>query len=77
MGWAVRPEQIRFRGDARYPAIIEDIGERRAGQLALRLRIGELVMRAVADPGDKLEPGSCRVDIDPGAVQVWRMDEER
>ncbi len=75
VGWAVRPEQIRMRRDARYPATIRSIGERRAGQRSLRIEIGNSVLRAVADPGGSLELGPCRVDVDPDAVQIWNIDD--
>ena len=74
VGWAVRPEQIRMRRDARYPATIRSIGDRRAGQRSLRIEIGNSVLRAVADPGGSLELGPCRVDVDPDALQVWNVE---
>jgi molybdate transport system permease protein len=74
VGWSVRPEQVRVGPEGRYPATIQSVGELRAGQRALWVQFGEVSLRAVADSAGLREPGRCRIDIDPGAVQIWSLE---
>ncbi len=71
VGWAVRPGSVRLGGEHAYPGQLLQVGEVRAGQRSLAVRIGEAELRVTADPGEPHSPGHCRVSIDPAAIQVW------
>ena len=73
VGWAVRGERIRVAPDAPYPAHIIEIGEVHAGARDLTLQLGDALLHMRTDPGFGAEK-SCRVAIDPQAVQVWTLD---
>jgi ABC-type Fe3+/spermidine/putrescine transport system ATPase subunit/ABC-type sulfate transport system permease component len=70
VGWSVRPERIKFAADAPYAARVISAGEIRAGQRSLTIQLGKTVMLAAADPSGPTH-GPCRLDIDPGALQIW------
>lgn len=70
MGWAVRPHQLRLGTSGDYPAEILARGPVADGQRRVRLRFGAAVLESLADPGCPPE-GSCRVSLDPAALQVW------
>jgi molybdate transport system permease protein len=72
VGWSVRPDRIRLSADGRYEATIEDVSPL-AGNLELSVRLGDTLIRVLADPG--LDPivGPCRLDIDPRSIQVWKV----
>jgi ABC-type Fe3+/spermidine/putrescine transport system ATPase subunit/ABC-type sulfate transport system permease component len=72
VGWAVRPERIRFAPDGPYPAHIIEIGEVQAGARDLTLQLGDALLHMRTDPAFGAEK-SCRVAIDPQAVQVWTV----
>jgi ABC-type Fe3+/spermidine/putrescine transport system ATPase subunit/ABC-type sulfate transport system permease component len=73
VGWVVRPERIRFGPDGPYPAHIIEIGEVQAGARDLTLQLGDALLHMRTDPAFGAEK-SCRVAIDPQAVQVWTVD---
>ena len=72
VGWAVRPHQIRIGrdGEGGLPASILARQAVHDGQRLVSLRIGDVDLEMMTDPGCPPE-GPCRVRIDPGAVQVW------
>jgi ABC-type sulfate/molybdate transport systems ATPase subunit len=70
IGWSVRPERIRFAEDAPYPVRILNIGEVRDGQRSITVQLGDALFDTSADPGFRVADGSCRVAIDPQAVQI-------
>jgi ABC-type Fe3+/spermidine/putrescine transport system ATPase subunit/ABC-type sulfate transport system permease component len=74
VGWSVRPERVRLSGNGRYEAKIESsatIGN----ACEISVRLGRTLLRVMADPSDSAMSGLCRLDIDPGSLQVWRFDE--
>jgi ABC-type Fe3+/spermidine/putrescine transport system ATPase subunit len=73
VGWAVRPERIRFAPDAPYPAHIIEVGEVHAGARDLTVQLGAALLHMRTDPAFGADK-SCRVAIDPQAVQVWTVD---
>jgi ABC-type Fe3+/spermidine/putrescine transport system ATPase subunit len=75
IGWSVRPERIRFAEDAPYPVRILNIGEVRDGQRSITVQLGDALFDTSADPGFRVADGSCRVAIDPQAVQIWSIAE--
>lgn len=70
MGWAVRPQQLRLGTAGDYPAEILARGPVADGQRRVRLRLGAAMLESLADPGCPPE-GSCRVSLDPAALQIW------
>ncbi len=76
VGWAVRPASVRVGGDRGYPATILHSGAVRAGQKELSMQFGDVLLQALADPGQDAAPGPCRISIDPAAVQVWPVDRD-
>ena len=71
VGWAVRRGSVRLGGEHGYAGEVLQVGEIRAGQRSLVVRIGEAELRVTADPGEPRSPGHCRISIDPAAIQVW------
>jgi ABC-type Fe3+/spermidine/putrescine transport system ATPase subunit/ABC-type sulfate transport system permease component len=71
IGWSVRPERIRFAEDAPYPTEIPHVGQLRDGQRTVVIRLGDATFDVKADPGFQIVSDTCRVAIDPGAVQIW------
>jgi molybdate transport system permease protein len=71
VGLAVRPDCVRIGTDRGFPATLLHAGDSRGGQRCLRVRIGNAVLQAAADPGCSVAPGPCRVSIDPASLQVW------
>ena len=74
VGWAVRPERIKLARDGRYPARILRTADARAGERAVTLELGNVVLHSAADPS-YLDTETCLVDIDPQAIQVWAAPE--
>jgi ABC-type sulfate/molybdate transport systems ATPase subunit/ABC-type sulfate transport system permease component len=75
VGWAVRPDSVRVGSGRGVPGSLLDVGETRGGQRRVIVRVGEAVLQAAADPDCPLQPGPCRVTIDPAAVQIWPVGE--
>jgi ABC-type Fe3+/spermidine/putrescine transport system ATPase subunit/ABC-type sulfate transport system permease component len=73
IGWSVRPERIRFAESGPYPARILHVGEVRDGQRSLTVRLGDAVFAVAVDPGFLVANDTCRVFIDPQAVQIWNI----
>jgi ABC-type sulfate/molybdate transport systems ATPase subunit/ABC-type sulfate transport system permease component len=71
VGWSARPDAIRVDREHGVPATLIAARPVRAGQQWLTVRVGDAVLKAVAEPGFPVAPGPCRVSIDPRAVQVW------
>jgi ABC-type Fe3+/spermidine/putrescine transport system ATPase subunit/ABC-type sulfate transport system permease component len=71
IGWSVRPERIRFAEDAHYPTKILHVGEVRDGQRTITIQLGDATFDVKADPGFQIVSDTCRVTIDPGALQIW------
>jgi ABC-type Fe3+/spermidine/putrescine transport system ATPase subunit/ABC-type sulfate transport system permease component len=71
IGWSVRPERIRFAEDAPYPTKILHVGQVRDAQRTIAIRLGDARFDVKADPGFQIVSDTCRVAIDPGAVQIW------
>jgi ABC-type Fe3+/spermidine/putrescine transport system ATPase subunit/ABC-type sulfate transport system permease component len=72
VGWSVRPELISLSDDAPYEATIEDVASIR-GTLQLRVRLGSAPLLVLADQSLNQIEGPCRLNIDPGSVQVWKV----
>jgi molybdate transport system permease protein len=72
VGWSVRPDRIRLSPDGRYEATIEDVASL-GGMLELSVRLSGIPMRVLADPSFNPITGSCRLDIDPRSIQVWKV----
>jgi ABC-type Fe3+/spermidine/putrescine transport system ATPase subunit/ABC-type sulfate transport system permease component len=73
VGWSVRADRVRLHDTGRYEARIENIVVM-AGDCEISVRLGRNSLRILADPGTGVRPGPCRLDIDPGSVQVWRAE---
>jgi ABC-type sulfate/molybdate transport systems ATPase subunit/ABC-type sulfate transport system permease component len=71
IGWSVRPERMRFAEDAPHPAKILHVGHVRDGQRTIAIRLGDATFDVKADPGFQIVSDTCRVTIDPGALQIW------
>jgi molybdate transport system permease protein len=72
VGWSVRPDRIRLSPGGRYEATIEDVASL-GGMLELSVRLSGIPMRVLADPSGNPNTGSCRLDIDPRSIQVWKV----
>jgi ABC-type Fe3+/spermidine/putrescine transport system ATPase subunit/ABC-type sulfate transport system permease component len=74
VGWSVRPYRVRLNASGRYKATIENtvaIG----GAYEALVRLGtSTLLRVPVDHGDGALTGRCRLDIDPGAIQVWKIE---
>jgi ABC-type Fe3+/spermidine/putrescine transport system ATPase subunit/ABC-type sulfate transport system permease component len=71
IGWSVRPERIRFAEDAPYPTKILHVGQIRDGQRTVTIQLGDARLDVRTDPGFQMVSDTCRVAIDPGALQIW------
>jgi ABC-type Fe3+/spermidine/putrescine transport system ATPase subunit/ABC-type sulfate transport system permease component len=71
IGWSVRPERIRFAEDAPYPTKILHVGQIRDGQRTVTIQLGDARLDVRSDPGFQMVSDTCRVAIDPGALQIW------
>ncbi len=71
IGWSVRPERIRFAEDAPYPTKILHVGQIRDGQRTVTIQLGGARLDVRTDPGFQMGSDTCRVAIDPEALQVW------
>jgi molybdate transport system permease protein len=71
VGWAVRPDCVRVTADLGACATLLRQEEFRGGQRRLLVRVGGATLYASADSDVRLEPGPCRVMIDPAAMQIW------
>jgi len=40
----------------------------------ISVRLGDTLLRILAGPEDNAKLGSCRVDIDPGSIQIWDIE---
>jgi ABC-type Fe3+/spermidine/putrescine transport system ATPase subunit/ABC-type sulfate transport system permease component len=70
VGWSVRPECLRLSTNGRHEATIESsatIG----GAREISVRLGGTLLRVRAGLEDGAVTSRCRLDIDPGSVQVW------
>jgi len=73
VGWSVRPDRVRLNASGRYEAMIENtftIGG--ASEASIRLGTSTL-LRVLVGRGDVALTGRCRLDIDPSAIQVWKI----
>jgi hypothetical protein len=74
VGWSVRADRIRIHATGRYEARIENV-VMMAGACEVSVRLGSnSSLRILADACSSTRPGPCRLDIDPGSVQVWRVE---
>jgi hypothetical protein len=73
VGWSVRPERVRLNANGRYEATIENTIAVSGGYEA-SVRLGtRTLLRALVDTQDSALNSRCRLDIDPGAIQVWKI----
>jgi hypothetical protein len=73
VGWSVRPDRVRLSATGCYEATIENvIAVGSACEVSVRLGTGFL--RFLADPSGRTLAGGCRLDIDPGSIQVWQTE---
>jgi molybdate transport system permease protein len=73
VGWSVRPERVRLSSDGRYEATIESnamIG----GAREISVRLGGTLLRILGGLEDGALASPCRLDIDPGSIQVWQIE---
>ncbi len=73
VGWSVRPECLRLSANGRYEATIASsatIG----GAREISVRLGGTLLRVLAGLEDGAPTSPCRLDIDPGSVQVWQTE---
>jgi molybdate transport system permease protein len=73
VGWAIHPASIRIVDHAVYPAQVLQAEQPRAGHRLVRIRVGNAMLQTMTDTTRDIDPGPCRVDIDPGALQVWPL----
>ena len=73
VGWSVRPERVRLGADGRYEARIESIAAI-GGARDVLVRLGGTPLRILADPSWGIPANRCRLEIDPGAIQVWQLN---
>jgi ABC-type Fe3+/spermidine/putrescine transport system ATPase subunit len=73
VGWSVRPERVRLNAKGRYEAQIESITTI-GGAREIQVRLGGTPMLVLADPYEAAPANVCRLDIDPGTVQVWPLE---
>jgi ABC-type Fe3+/spermidine/putrescine transport system ATPase subunit/ABC-type sulfate transport system permease component len=72
VGWSVRPEQIRLVSGYGHPAVVQQADPVRDGRRRLTIRLGDAVLQVLADPGSTVAD-TCRVGIDPEALQIWPL----
>jgi molybdate transport system permease protein len=73
VGWSVRPERVRLCADGRYEARIESIATI-GGARDVLVRLGDTLLRILADPSWGTPTNFCRLEIDPGSIQVWQLN---
>ena len=73
VGWSVRPERVRLSSNGCYEGTIDSVVTI-AGGRQISVRLGDALLRAQADSTIQIPTGFCRLDIDPGAIQVWPME---
>jgi molybdate transport system permease protein len=73
VGWSVRPERVRLCAAGRYEARIESIAAI-GGARDVLVRFGVTPLRVLADPSWRTPTNFCRLEIDPGSIQVWQLD---
>ena len=73
VGWSVRPERVRLCANGRYEATIESIATI-GGARDVFVRLGGALLRILADPSYGTPTNRCRLEIDPGAIQVWQLN---
>jgi hypothetical protein len=73
VGWSVRPGRVRLSDDGRYEATIESVAKI-GGARDVLVRLGSTLLRILADPSDGTPTNLCRLEIDPGAIQVWQLN---
>ena len=71
VGFAVSRNAIRVGAADGVPGTLLEAGAVRGGQRHLVVRVGAAVLAASAGAGCPDAPGTCRVCIDPLAIQVW------
>jgi ABC-type Fe3+/spermidine/putrescine transport system ATPase subunit len=73
MSWSVRPQRVRLCANGRYEATIESIATI-GGARDVFVRLGGALLRILADPSYGTPTNRCRLEIDPGAIQVWQLN---
>jgi ABC-type Fe3+/spermidine/putrescine transport system ATPase subunit len=73
VGWSVRPERVRLCANGRYEATIESIATI-GGARDVLVRLGGVLVRILADPNWGTPTNLCRLEIDPGSIQVWQLN---
>jgi ABC-type Fe3+/spermidine/putrescine transport system ATPase subunit/ABC-type sulfate transport system permease component len=74
VGWSVRPERLSLVETGGYPGTVLGLGPPVAGRQALRLRLGETVLRVMREADGATRPGPARIAVPPTAVQIWQAD---
>jgi molybdate transport system ATP-binding protein/molybdate transport system permease protein len=74
VGWSVRPERVRLSSNGCYEGTIDSIVAV-AGGRQIFVRLGDALLRAQVDSTIQIPMGLCRLHIDPGAIQVWPMEQ--
>jgi molybdate transport system ATP-binding protein/molybdate transport system permease protein len=70
IGWSVRPGGVRLAANGAYHGCVETLLSAGVGR-HLRIRVGEALIKVLANGGDFSAGAACRLDIDPAAVQIW------
>jgi hypothetical protein len=65
---------VRLSASGRYEAKIESIAMIGSACEMISVRLGRTLLRVLADPSDGTMTGLCRLDIDPGSLQLWQFD---
>ena len=73
VGWSVRPERVRLSFNGCYEGTIDKVVAI-GGARQISVRVGGALLRAQADSTVQIPTGFCRLDIDPGAIQVWHIE---
>ena len=71
IGWAVRPSCIRRVAESGVAAQVLAVEPVRGGRRRATISIGAAVLDMALGPSEAVEPGPCRVMIDPASLQVW------
>jgi molybdate transport system permease protein len=71
LGWSVSPSALGIVSAGGYPGLIIAAEAPVAGRQALRVRLGDAVLRVAADADAALRLGPARIAVPPSAVQVW------
>jgi molybdate transport system permease protein len=73
VGWSIRPGGVRLSAAGSYCGCIEGLVPLGLGS-RITVRLGDSHIRLLSHRPHRLGEAPCRLDIDPGAIQVWPRD---